>query len=168
MARAMKSRDFTKPPSGGIAARGARAEPGLPPLIGALLRVPLDVVRRRILERLHDDGFTDLDEPHLRVLQYPGPQGWRPSDLTAHSRASKQAINHLLNQIERFGYIERKNNPEDARSKHIVLTRRGEAARQTIRAAVAEVEGEFQQTLGARDFATIKRLLRKLYDSLSQ
>src|SRR4051794_35185128 len=106
MARPIKSRDFTKRLPRREATTGATpAEPHLPPLVGALLRVPLDVVRRRILERLHDHGFTDLDEPHLRVLQYPGPQGWRPSDLTTHSRASKQAINHLLNQIERFGYI---------------------------------------------------------------
>jgi len=167
MARTTKSRDFTKRLADRGGAHRTPAEPELPPLVGALLRVPLDVVRRRILERLHDHGFTDLDEPHLRVLQYPGPHGWRPSDLTAHSRASKQAINHLLNQIERFGYIERQSNPDDARSKRIALTHRGEAARLVIRAAVVEVEGEFEQTLGVRDFDTLKRLLRKLYASLS-
>ena len=139
----------------------------LPPLIGALLRVPLDVVRQRIILRLHEDGFDDLDTPHLTVLQYPGPQGSRPSELTAHSRASKQAINHLLNQIEKFGYIERRSDPHDARSKRIVLTRRGESARDTIRAAVREVEEEWERELGAKRFATLKGLLRELYDSIS-
>jgi len=48
------------------------AAPG-PPLIGALLRVPLETVRARMLERLHEHGFTDLDPAHLILLQYPGP-----------------------------------------------------------------------------------------------
>jgi DNA-binding MarR family transcriptional regulator len=140
----------------------------LPPLIGALLRVPLDVVRQRIVRRLHDHGFDDLDMPHLAVLQYPGPQGIRPSELTARSGASKQAVNHLLNQIEKFGYVERRSDPHDARSKRIVLTRRGESARDTIRAAVREVEQEWERELGTKRFATLTGLLRELYDSLSR
>ena len=31
-----------------------------------------------MLERLHENGFDDLDAAHLNVFQYPGPQG---SDL---------------------------------------------------------------------------------------
>ena len=61
-----------------------------PPLIGALLRVPFEQVRRKMLERLHERGFDDLDAPHLNVLQYPGPQGMRPSELAARLRISKR------------------------------------------------------------------------------
>jgi hypothetical protein len=46
-----------------------------PPLIGALLRMPWELVQRRMLERLHEHGFDDLDAAHLNVFQYPGPQG---------------------------------------------------------------------------------------------
>ena len=67
-----------------------------PPLIGALLRMPVDVVRQRMLERLHEHGFDDLVGAHLGVLQYPGPQGLRPSDLATQLRMSKQALNYLL------------------------------------------------------------------------
>src|SRR5262245_55893541 len=84
-----------------------------PPLIGALLRVPLDAVRTRMLERLHERGFTDLDPAHLPILQYPGPQGFRPSDLAARLRMSKQSVNYLLGELERRGYLERKPDPDD-------------------------------------------------------
>ena len=63
------------------------------PLIGALLRVPWEAVQRRMLERLHDQGFDDLDAPHMNVFQYPGPHGARPSELAARLRMSKQAVN---------------------------------------------------------------------------
>jgi DNA-binding MarR family transcriptional regulator len=60
-----------------------------------------------MLERLHDHGFADLEPAHLIVLQYPGPQGTRPSELAARLRISKQALNYLLGQLEGLGYLER-------------------------------------------------------------
>ena len=124
-----KSNLFTTPP----------AEPA-GPLVGALLRVPYEAVREHILERLHAAGFDDIDQAHFNVFQYPGPQGRRPSEITAHARVSKQAMNYLLNHLEARGYFERRADPDDARSKRIVLTRRGEAVRRVIRDAVNELE----------------------------
>src|SRR5262245_32230399 len=90
-----------------------------PPLIGALLRMPLQVVQGRMLDRLHEHGFTDLEAAHLNVFQYPGPQGARPTELAARLRMSKQALHYLLGQLERRGYLERRPDPDDHRSKRI-------------------------------------------------
>ena len=79
-------------------------KPG-PPLIGALLRMPWEAVQKRMLERLHERGFDDLDAAHLTVFSYPGPQGARPSELAARLRMSKQALNYLLGQLERLDYL---------------------------------------------------------------
>src|SRR3954451_2556744 len=78
-----------------------------PPLIGALLRMPWEVVQRHMLERLHERGFDDFDAAYLNVFQYPGPHGARPSDLAARLRISKQALNYLLRELERLDYLER-------------------------------------------------------------
>src|SRR3954466_7517711 len=115
----------------------AGSEPFGPPLIGALLRMPWEAVQRRMLERLRESGFADLDAAHLNVFQYPGPQGARPSELAGRLRISKQALNYLLRELERLGYLERRADPDDLRSKRVVLTRRGEAAIRVIRDAVA-------------------------------
>src|SRR5215218_10048746 len=109
-----------------------------PPLIGALLRVPWEAVQRRMLERLHDHGFDDLDAAHLNVFQYPGPQGARPSDLAARLGVTKQALNYLLGELERLDYLERQPDPDDLRSKRVALTGRGADAIRIIREAVAE------------------------------
>src|SRR5213592_5270384 len=100
-------------------------QPFGPPLIGALLRIPWEDVQRHMLERLHSHGFDDLDAAHLNVFQYPGPQGARPSDLAARLRISKQALNHLLGQLEKLGYLERQPDPDDLRSQRVALTQRG-------------------------------------------
>src|SRR4029453_13126668 len=105
------SSDFTNTTAG--------AEPLGPPLIGALLRMPWEEVQRRMLERLHERGFDDLDAARLNVFQYPGPQGARPSDLAARLRISKQALNYLLGELERLDYLERRPDPDDLRSKRV-------------------------------------------------
>ncbi|HEX5175310.1 MAG TPA: MarR family transcriptional regulator [Gaiellaceae bacterium] len=115
-----------------------------------------------MLERLHADGFADFDASYLIVVQYPGPQGERPSDLAARLRISKQALNHLLGQLEHLGYLERRPDPDDRRSKRIALTPRGTRAATTIRKAVAEMEDAWKQRLSPRRFAQLRALLQEL------
>jgi DNA-binding MarR family transcriptional regulator len=136
-----------------------------PPLIGALMRMPVDAVRRRIFSDLHAAGFTDLGEAHMPVLRYPGPQGRRPSDLAVELGMSKQAVNYLLGALEQSGYVRRADDPDDKRSRRIELTDRGEAVRQTIRATVADIEAELATELGERAFEQLRALLARLNDT---
>ena len=83
MATADKSSRFTQP---GEELFG-------PPLIGALLRAPWEAVRRRMLERMRENGFDDLDAAHLNVLLYPGPRergplNWPPGCGSASRRST--------------------------------------------------------------------------------
>jgi len=149
MAKSKSSSLFTTSPFG-------------PPLIGALLRFPLETVQRHMLKRLHERGFTDFQAAHLNVFQYPGPQGATPSELAARIRISKQALNYLLGELERLGYIERHAHPDDQRSKRIALTGRGVAAVDVIRGAVGEVETAWTEQLGPKRFAQLRDLLLEL------
>jgi len=145
--------------------RFTEEEPVGPPLIGALLRFPWESVQRHMLQRLHERGFDDLDAAHLNVFQYPGPQGARPSELAGRLGVSKQALNYLLGELERTGYVERQPHPDDQRSKRIALTDRGMAAVVVIRDAVGEVEAAWAKQLGADRFAQLRALLVELNDA---
>jgi DNA-binding MarR family transcriptional regulator len=133
-----------------------------PPLIGALLRVPWEAVQEHMLARLHERGFDDFDGAYLTVFQYPGPQGSRPSELASRLRITKQALNHLLGQLERLSYLERRPDPDDLRSKRIVLTERGVTAIEVIREAVADLEGIWAAQLGTKRFDQLRNLLVEL------
>jgi hypothetical protein len=123
---------------------GATVPP--PPLIGALLRIPFETVRDRMLDGLHERGYTDLVAAHLDVFQYPGPENQRPSELAIQTRMSKQALNYLLGQLEQLGYLTRETDPNDHRSKR-----------------VREVEAEWERQLGPRKFAQLRELLTQLH-----
>jgi DNA-binding MarR family transcriptional regulator len=133
-----------------------------PPLIGALLRGPWEIVRDRMLDGLHQRGFTDLVAAHLNVLLYPGPDDARPSELAARTRMTKQALNYLLGQMEALGYIRRARDSADQRSKRVHLTPRGFAAGAAMREIVMEIEAEWTQLLGPRRFAQLRDSLAKL------
>ena len=136
-----------------------------PPLIGALLRVPWETVSERMLAGLHARGYEDLVAAHLGVLQYPGPENMRPSDLAARTRMSKQALNYLLGQMEELGYLERVPDVADQRFKRIRLTGRGRAASAAMREIVLEVEAEWTARLGPRRFAELRELLAQLNEA---
>ena len=150
----MLSSDFTKP--------DAAAPTPPPPLIGALLRRPFEAVRQRMLAGLHERGFSDLVAAHLDVFQYPGPENQRPLDLANHARMTKQAMNYLLGQLERLGYLTRGQDPEDQRFKRVHLTKRGQAAGRAIREIVLEVEADWEQQLGPAKVAKLRELLEQL------
>ena len=154
MAKSNKSSDFTT--------TGSDEKPFGPPLIGALLRMPWERVQQHMLDRLHENGFADFDAAYLTVFQYPGPQGRRPSDLAARLLISKQALNYLLGELERLGYLEVRADPDDLRSKRIALTPRGISAVGLIRDAVREIETAWAQQLGAKRFDELRNLLLEL------
>ena len=133
-----------------------------PALIGALLRMPFETVRERMLGGLHERGFNDLIPAHLDVLQYPGPENQRPLDLAKQARMTKQAMNYLLGQLERLGYITRGADTKDQRFKRVHLTARGKAAGQAMREIVLEVEADWEERLGSRGFAQLRDLLERL------
>jgi DNA-binding MarR family transcriptional regulator len=142
-------------------AQAATSSP--PPLIGALLRIPFETVRDRMLAGLHERGYTDLVAAHLDVFQYPGPENARPIELATQTRMSKQALNYLLGQLEELGYLTREADNSDQRSKRIRLTPRGRAAIKAIREIVGQVEAEWQEQLGPRKFAQLRALLAQLH-----
>ncbi len=133
-----------------------------PPLIGALMRMPVDAVYRRMLGDLYERGFTDLVHAHFAVLRYPGPDGRRPSDLAAEAGMTKQAMNYLLGQLERSGYLTREDNPDDRRSRRVRLTKRGHAVAQILRATVTNIEAELEHELGPKPLAQLRKLLADL------
>ena len=133
-----------------------------PPLIGALLRMPFEVVRERMLAGLHERGFSDLVAAHLDVFQYPGPENQRPLDLATHARMSKQAMNYLLGQLERLGYLTRRHDAADQRFRRVHLTERGHATAQAIREIVREVEADWERQLGRERVAKLRELLEQL------
>ena len=135
------------------------------PLIGALLRVPAQAIHRRLIADLSTAGFEDLRVPHMAVLQYPEPDGCRPSELAERAGMSKQAMNQLLQSLEQMGYIQRSADEEDGRARIVHSTERGRAVWDTMVESLVQIESEWRATLGDVHFDELKVLLGEVWVS---
>ncbi|HYA17767.1 MAG TPA: MarR family winged helix-turn-helix transcriptional regulator [Bryobacteraceae bacterium] len=134
-------------------------------LIGALLRVPAQAIHRRIIQGLNAAGFDELRLPHIAVFQFPGPDGVSPGVLAERAGISKQAINQLLGSLEGFGYVVRVTAPPEGRKRVVRFTRRGRAAFAKIIDILRDIEQEWSAELGPRQFAQLKALLCRVWNS---
>ncbi len=134
-------------------------------LIGALLRVPSQTIHRRIIRELNAAGFKELRVPHMAVLQFPGPNGARPSVLAERAGVSKQAMNQLLRSLEGYGYVGRLDALDEGRARSVHFTAYGEAAYAKIHDILRDIEREWRSELGQKDFALLKKLLIRVWSS---
>jgi DNA-binding MarR family transcriptional regulator len=130
------------------------------PLIGALLRLPHEVVVARLLETINTKGF-DISFTELAVFLYPGPEGRRPIDLARQCNMTRQAMNYVLAGLENRDYIFRQAGPS-ATARTVRVTDRGWKVIAEIRLCLAEIEKEWATQLGAERFAALRETLHDL------
>jgi DNA-binding MarR family transcriptional regulator len=103
--------------------------------------------------------------PHVAVLQFPGPDGVRPGTLAERAGMSKQAMNQLLRSLEGLGYITRSDAADEGRARIVRFTKRGRAAYSRIHDILRHIERDWSAELGPRDFAQLKELLLRVWES---
>lgn len=134
-------------------------------LIGALLRVPAQAIQRRLITELNAAGFDELRLPHMAVLQFPGPDGARPTELAERAGMSKQAMNQLLKSLEALGYLVRSDAPDQGRARHVRFTKRGAAVYAKMIEILRDIERDWSNELGPKRFAELKDLLFQVWES---
>jgi DNA-binding MarR family transcriptional regulator len=135
-------------------------------MLGALLRIPFQVIVERIHAGLRQAGFDDLSPAHLVVFQHMRPEGVRATELAERAQITKQSMGYLIDHLEARGYVARVADPSDKRARLVQLTERGRMLDAAARRIIAQVECEWSRYLGADRFAELKHLLRELIGAL--
>jgi DNA-binding MarR family transcriptional regulator len=134
--------------------------------MGALLRDPALAMNELVSERLAERGFGELPPARATIGQLIADRGSRVTELAKLAQVSKPTVVHLVNDLERLGYVERSPDPADGRATLVRLTERGMQARDEARKIVAELERDWSEALGSEEFATLRALLERLHDVL--
>jgi DNA-binding MarR family transcriptional regulator len=127
-----------------------------------MMRILWQEARDEIHRAFAEGGYRDVRAEHLAVLQYPGPDGERPSTLAARAGMSRQAINHLLSQLESGGYLERRADPQNRNARVIHLRPRGQRLMDHIRTTVAALEREWANDLGEQRLEQLRATVAEL------
>lgn len=137
------------------------------PMLLARLRLASERGHAVLFARLRELGYGDIRPAHLALFQFPGPHGARPIELAARLGTTKQALNPLLNDLERFGYMQRRPDTGDKRGRVLWLTERGLAFAGAIKAILMEIEEEWRERFGERRLAALKEMLRVIAEEWS-
>jgi DNA-binding MarR family transcriptional regulator len=138
------------------------------PLIGLLLRLVYQHYAQDIEAALGEAGFDDIRPAAANVFPFVPPEGITVSGLADLARVRKQTMAQAVDQLERTGYVERRPNPRDRRSRLVFLTERGASVRPVTHAAAARVEERWAELTSPEELealrASLLRLLAELRD----
>jgi DNA-binding MarR family transcriptional regulator len=143
-------------------------EAGFPehPLIGLLLRLIYQHYSADIDAALREAGFDDIRPGAANVFPFVPPEGITVTRLAELARVRKQSMAQAVDQLEASGYVERRPNPDDQRSRLVFLTDRGASVPPVTHAAAQHVEERWAELIGQTEFdalrASLQRLLTKL------
>jgi DNA-binding MarR family transcriptional regulator len=130
--------------------------------LGLLCFYPSRAMEARVLAALAAAGFDDITVAQGRIAARIGRDGTRLTDLAEQALVTKQTAGHLVDQLERAGYVRRAPDPADGRARLVQMAERGVAAVEVARRAEIEVEAEWTAHLGEEATAQLRAALEKL------
>lgn len=117
-------------------------------------------------ERLHGEmvrrGHGWYGDARGAVAAHLDPSGTGQSELARRMKLTKQAVQQLVDGLERDGIVRREPDPDDGRGKRVVYTKRGIAALRDAVQVKREIEADYRARLGARGFDALVHALRAL------
>ena len=111
-------------------------------------------------------GFDDIRPAAANVFPFVPPEGITVSRLAALARVRKQSMAQAVDQLEGTGYVERRPNPRDHRSRLVFLTERGASVPPVTHAAAERVEQRWAQLTSPAEFEALRASLLHLLTGL--
>ena len=123
---------------------------------------PYRAMEARLLAALAEEGVDDITIAQARLAARIGPSGTRLTDLAEQALVTKQTAGHLVDQLERAGYVRRVPDPTDKRARLVRMAERGQEVVALARKVEQEVEAEWTAHLGEEATGQLRAALERL------
>lgn len=139
-------------------------KPDRGPLLGALLRLASQAMTERFNRWIESSEFAGIQPAHSAAIQplWEAPEGARITTLARASRITKQSMSALIADLEAAGYVERVDDPDDARATRVRLTAHGRAYARAVRAFARGIEAEWAERIGGQRVDELRTTLELL------
>ncbi|MFO1393560.1 MAG: MarR family winged helix-turn-helix transcriptional regulator [Steroidobacteraceae bacterium] len=119
----------------------------------------------RLTEWIAASKFEGIQPAHSAALQplSDRPDGERITTMARTAHITKQSMSALVTELEQGGYVERVEDPDDARATRVRLTARGRAYGRAVRAFARSMEAEWGEQIGPERMAELRRALELLW-----
>jgi DNA-binding MarR family transcriptional regulator len=116
-----------------------------------------------VMDALKANGH-DIPLNQARVFQRVGPHGTRLVDLAEAAQVSKQTLGSIVDQLEEGGYVQRVQDPSDARGRLVTITAAGQELIELSAAVVRDIEAAWEAHLGSTRIRQLRQTLVALRD----
>ena len=129
----------------------------------------------RILHWCCDQTMTealnkmDLTASQGRLMAFVAHRGQRPTyarDVEAELHLTHPTVSGLLSRLEQKGFVELKTDPNDRRSKRIVISDKGLACHERMHTVIKENESRIVQGFSEEEKALFAQLLQRAIDNV--
>ena len=124
-----------------------------------VLRAAAQVVEG-IQQGLAKRGFDDVRPAHGFAFARISAGEATVADVAAHLGVTKQAGSQLVEHLVKNGYVSRRTDPSDGRSRVLELTTHGWECTRAAEDAAAETIATWERRLGHDEMASLRHALR--------
>lgn len=129
--------------------------------VATLMFIAYRSAETRILAASRRAG-VDITLAQARIAARIDPAGTRLTDLAEQAQVTKPTATHLVDVLERAGFVERADDPTDGRAKLVRFTRSSRKVLQAARAEEDQITAEWTRHLGERRMRQLREALDML------
>lgn len=162
-----RAEHHAKPQAGPRTGHRAGPQAGRP-RFSLLLRLLHREYAFAVESRLAAAGFGDIRSGDAKVFPFVPPEGIPVCDLAQRAGVRKQTMAQSVAELERTGYVTRRPNPRDGRSRLVFLTPRGQAVQPVAATAGDAIESEWTALTTPESFESARTYLHGLLGRLAE
>ena len=136
------------------------------PSTASLFRTAYNLLSQDVFDHVVASGFADLRPAHGNVLErLTYGDELRLNVMAASAGMTAQSMGELVDDLERRGYVERRQDPGDRRAKLVRLTPKGRKTSAAAAEAVTAVEQRLQEALGTATHARLRAIVARIIEN---
>lgn len=136
--------------------------------IGFKIRTLSNLIKLRINQMISEEENT-LTAHQIWVLDYIAShpdQEIIQRDIEAHFSIRRSTASHMLQLMEKNGYLIRLSAPDDARMKNLVLTAKGIESQKRMKERLCRFEALLSSGFSPEELQYLEILLKRLGDNI--
>lgn len=128
--------------------------------IGRLLYMGTIAVKKYLENRLRPYGLTAEQFQVLRNLQED--LGMTQNEICEIVEKSPANMTRILDRLEKKGYLQRRDNPEDRRSSLVFLTDQGLELMDLVRTEISDFDAKVTKGIPGDQLQTMRDVVKKI------
>ena len=130
--------------------------------LGRFLITLFRLFEDELIAGLRQLKYKNVTTTDFNVLRFIDPQGIQSVEIAKLAGVSKQAMSRQILQLEKRGFILRRQDPLDSRAQLVCFSKRGAKLIEDSISIIESIEKRYSKILGEKELDHLKKQIKKL------